>query len=136
MKRRQRDFHTPGIATSFHSWPYTAAMLRYSGRSMSDRLETLRSLVTQDPSNTRVHYMLCMELVNTGALEAAAQEFTALLTANPDYGAGYYHGGQTLEKLGRAADARALYRQGIEATTRSGDSHTRSELEGVLSMLG
>jgi len=103
---------------------------------MSARLETLRSLVAQDPSNTRVHYMLCMELVNTGALEDAIPEFTTLLERNPDYGAGYYHGGQTLEKLNRKPEARTMYARGIEATTRTGDGHTRSELQGALEMLG
>jgi len=103
---------------------------------MSQRLDTLRNLVAQDPSNTRVRYMLCMELVNTGALEDAVTEFTALLTGDPNYGAAYYHGGQTLEKLGRKPEARALYARGIEATTRTGDGHTRGELQGALDMLG
>jgi predicted Zn-dependent protease len=103
---------------------------------MSARLETLRSLVAQDPANSRVHYMLCMELVNTGALDDAVTEFTALLDRDPNYGAAYYHGGQTLEKLGRTPDARALYARGIEATARTGDGHTRSELQGALDMLG
>jgi hypothetical protein len=33
-------------------------------------------------------------------------------------------------------EARELYRQGIEATTRIGDLHTRSEIEAALEMLG
>ena len=103
---------------------------------MSARLETLRSLVAQDPANTRIHYMLCMELVNSGALEDAMPEFTSLLDRDPNYGPGYYHGGQTLEKLGRKPEARIFYARGIEATTRSGDSHTRGELQGALDMLG
>ena len=54
---------------------------------------------------------------------------------NPNYPAAYYHGGQTLEKLGRREDARALYRQGIEATTRIGDLHTRGEIQAALDLL-
>jgi predicted Zn-dependent protease len=103
---------------------------------MSARLDTLRSLVAQDPTNTRIHYMLCMELVNSGALDDAIPEFIALLTRDPDYGPAYYHGAQTLEKLGRKPEARTLYAQGIEATSRTGDSHTRGELQGALDMLG
>jgi tetratricopeptide (TPR) repeat protein len=102
---------------------------------MSQRMEALRSLVEQDPANSRVRYMLCMELANGGELEQAAAEFAALLERDADYGAGYYHGGQTLEKLGRKADARAMYERGIEATTRTGDGHTRSELQSALSLL-
>ena len=64
------------------------------------------------------------------------EQFTALLDHNPNYAAGYFHGGQTLEKLGRTEDAKSLYRRGIEVTTKTGDGHTRSELQGALSLLG
>ena len=70
------------------------------------------------------------------SLEEAAAEYRALLAVNPNYPAAYYHGAQTLTKLGRAEEARALYRQGIEAATRIGDLHARSEMEAALSLLG
>ena len=101
----------------------------------SNRAETLKSMVEQDPAGAFGRYGLAMEYVNTGELEAAVEQFTALLKHNPDYAAGYFHGGQTLEKLGRTEDARELYRRGIEVTTRTGDEHTRSELQGALSLL-
>jgi hypothetical protein len=41
-----------------------------------------------------------------------------------------------LDKLGRREDARSLYREGIEATTRIGDLHTRSEIQAALDLLG
>ena len=63
-------------------------------------------------------------------------EFRALIAAHPDYSAAYYHGGQTLERLGKLDDARALYREGIEATTRKGDWHTRDEIQAALDLLG
>jgi tetratricopeptide (TPR) repeat protein len=101
----------------------------------ANRLEVLRNLVAQDPANNFVRYGLAMEFVNSGALEQAVEEFEALLGANPDYAAAYFHGGQTLEKLGRIEEARAMYRRGIEATTRTGDEHTRSELQAALDLL-
>ncbi len=102
---------------------------------MSQRLETLRSLIAQDPANSRFRYMLAMETANSGDLAAAAQVFEEVLVHDPDYSAAYFHGGQTLEKLGRADDARSLYQRGIDATMRTGDAHTRSELQGALDML-
>ena len=102
---------------------------------MSGRLETLRGLLEQDPANSRFRYMLAMELVSMGDLETAIAEFTALLEKDPTYGAGYYHGGQTFEKLGRVADAREIYRRGIVATGQSGDAHTQSELQGALDLI-
>jgi Flp pilus assembly protein TadD len=76
-----------------------------------------------------------MEHVINGELEEAVVEFRNLLDYNPDYAAAYFHGGQALEKLGRVEDARAMYEKGIETTSRTGDQHTRSELEGALDML-
>ena len=100
------------------------------------RIEILKSMVAQDPGGAFGRYGLAMEYVNSGELTAAAEQFSALLEHNPGYAAGYFHGGQTLEKLGRADDARELYRRGIDVTKASGDAHTRSELEGALALLG
>src|SRR4051812_625310 len=101
----------------------------------SSRIETLKSMVEQDPAGAFGRYGLAMEFVNAGDLSSAVEQFNALLEHNPDYAAGYFHGGQTLEKLGRVEDAKALYRRGIEVTKANGDGHTRSELEGALAML-
>ena len=100
------------------------------------RLEILKNLVAQDPANAFTRYGLAMEYVNSGELQTAVDEFTALLEHNSNYAAGYFHGGQTLEKLGRIEEAKALYLRGIEVTTKTGDGHTRSELQGALDMLG
>ena len=100
------------------------------------RLETLKSMVEQDPASAFGRYGLAMEYVNTGDLDAAVEQFHALLEHNPAYVAGYFHGGQTLEKLGRPNDAKELYRRGIQAAGSIGDGHTRSELEGALALLG
>jgi tetratricopeptide (TPR) repeat protein len=100
------------------------------------RLEILKSMVEQDPGGAFGRYGLAMEYVNGGDLESAVEQFRALLEYNPTYAAGYFHGGQTLEKLGRSDDAKELYRRGIEVTRMTGDGHTRSELEGALALLG
>lgn len=101
----------------------------------TSRLEALRGLAAQDPKNTFVRYGLAQELANQGQLEEAVQEYQTLLADSPDYSAAYYHGGQALEKLGRLDEARKVYQQGIEATTRTGDAHTRSELQAALDLL-
>lgn len=101
-----------------------------------NRLEILQAMVEQNPSDGFSRYGLAMELVNGGDLDGAVTQFRTLLEHNPGYAAGYFHGGQTLEKLGRLEEARGLYAKGIEVTAASGDAHTRSELEAALRMLG
>jgi len=93
-------------------------------------------MVEQQPTVSFLRYGLAMEYRNAGDLDSAMKEFQALLQVDPDYSAAYFHGGQTLEKLGRNDEARDLYNTGIEVTTRKGDLHTRDEIRGALEMLG
>jgi Flp pilus assembly protein TadD len=101
----------------------------------STRLDILKSMVEQNPTDCFARYGLAMEYRNTGHLDAAMAEFRALMAANPDYAPAYFHGGQTLERMGRVDEARELYRQGVEVTVRGGDPHARSEMQGALDML-
>jgi tetratricopeptide (TPR) repeat protein len=105
-------------------------------REVSNRIETLQNLLAQSPADSRLRYMLASEFKNGGQLAEAVSEFKAILVADASYGPAYYHGGQTLEKLNLLDEARAMYAAGIEATRRSGDAHTRGELEAALSILG
>jgi Flp pilus assembly protein TadD len=101
----------------------------------STRLDILKSLVEQNPTDCFARYGLAMECRNTGDLEAAMGEFRALMATHPDYAPAYFHGGQTLERMGRVEEAREVYRQGIEVTSRGKDQHARSEMQGALDML-
>ncbi len=99
----------------------------------SSRIEVLRQLLEQNPASTFARYGLAMEYVQAGELEPAMAEFRTVIAADPAYSAAYFHGGQTLEKLGRTNDARELYRRGIEATR---DGHARGEMQAALEILG
>jgi tetratricopeptide (TPR) repeat protein len=100
------------------------------------RLEALKSMVEQNPGDGFLRYGLAMEYRNGGDLEGSMAEFRALREANPDYAAAYFHGGQTLERLGLLEDAREWYMEGIQVTTRKGDMHALSEMQAALDLLG
>ncbi|HTA45828.1 MAG TPA: tetratricopeptide repeat protein [Bryobacteraceae bacterium] len=102
----------------------------------SNRLEILRSMVERNPHDSFSRYGLAMEYAKSGDLLAAVDEFVKLLDHNPKYAAAYFHGAQTLEKLGRIDEAKGLYRRGIEVTSAIGDDHTCSELQAALDLLG
>jgi len=93
-------------------------------------------MVAQKPNDSFSRYGLAMEYRNGGDLEGAVREFRELMAVNPDYSPAYFHGGQTLEKLGRLEEARELYQQGVIVTTRKGDEHARSEMQAALDLLG
>src|SRR5262249_3933186 len=100
------------------------------------RIEVLKNMVAADPGNSFLRYGLAMEYKNTGDLDAAVAEFRGLIAADPNYSAAYFHGGQTLERLGRVDEARDLYAEGVAVTTRKGEEHARSELQTALALLG
>ena len=104
-------------------------------RHRMDRLQALKDLLTENPQDSFARYGLALEYVKQGKLQEAIAEFQTLLSFNPEYGAAYFHMGQTMEKLSRTEEARAIYRQGIEVATRQRNSHARSELESALSFL-
>jgi tetratricopeptide (TPR) repeat protein len=98
-----------------------------------NRTEILKQMLDADPGNSFARYGLATEHKNAGDLEAAVREFDVLLERDANYSAGYFHGGQTLEKLGRLDEARDYYRRGL-AVTR--DAHARGELQAALDILG
>ncbi|MGA7234398.1 MAG: tetratricopeptide repeat protein [Bryobacteraceae bacterium] len=102
----------------------------------SNRLDILKSMVAQNPGDAFARYGLAMEYKGSSDWEGAMREFRTLIAANPDYHAAYFHGGQTLERMGREDEAREMYGQGVEAATRVGDGHARAEMQGALDLLG
>ena len=102
---------------------------------MADRVEVLKTLLADDPKNTFARYGLAMEYMRAGQLDTAVSEFRALIETDSNYCAAYFHAGQTLEKMGEVDEARKMYEHGVEATLRTGDAHTRSELEAAIDML-
>jgi len=101
-----------------------------------DRLEILKQMVEQNPRDSFSRYGLAMEYRNRGDLEEAVRQFRELIAADPGYAYAYFHGGQTLEKLGRVEEAGEMYRAGIDAAITKGDQHARSEIQGALDLLG
>jgi Tfp pilus assembly protein PilF len=101
----------------------------------TNRVEVLKQMVEQDPKNAFARYGLAMEYAKNGDLPQAVAEYKSLLATDENYVAAYFHSGQALEKLGKLDEARAVYEMGIEVATRKGDLHTRSEIEGALSLL-
>jgi len=101
----------------------------------TNRIDILKQMLAQDPANSFARYGLAMEYAKSADPSQAVTEFQALIKQDPNYVAAYYHGGQTLEKLGRLEEAKEIYEQGIEASTRKGDAHTRAEIEAALSLL-
>jgi Flp pilus assembly protein TadD len=101
-----------------------------------DRIAALKSILAQNPAEALARYGLAMEYVKAGDLETAVKEFRELTALKADHAYAFFQTGQALEKLGRTDEAKAAYRQGIEAASRKGDSHAQDELQAALDTLG
>ena len=101
-----------------------------------DRLQALKDILAQDPSNSFARYGLAMELSHRGETDNALVEFKTLIQANPDYTAGYFMAAQTLSRAGRNDEAKQLLRDGISTAQRTNDRHAESEMQAMLDELG
>ncbi|MGB7436598.1 MAG: tetratricopeptide repeat protein [Candidatus Acidiferrum sp.] len=100
------------------------------------RREKLEELLAKNPKDAFTLYGLALECVNGGDFASAETHFRALLESNPDYVPGYQMYAQNLAQNGRTDDAKAVLAQGIQAASRTGNEHARSEMEGLLGELG
>jgi predicted Zn-dependent protease len=96
------------------------------------RIEAFRAFVTKSPGDAFARYSLAMALRTAGRGVEAAAEFEELRRRAPEYVPTYLMLGQTLEALGRDAQATQAYQDGIAEATRVNDMHARNELEQAL----
>jgi len=101
-----------------------------------DRLALLTEVLSQNPTDAFARYGLAMEYANAGEVQQALQEFGKLLTAHPDYTAGYFMAAQTLAKAERTEEARKMLTDGIASAKKTGNGHAQAEMEGMLAELG
>ncbi|MBI4891223.1 MAG: hypothetical protein HY821_11410 [Acidobacteria bacterium] len=100
------------------------------------RLEAIRALLEQDPANSRVRYMLCMEYLSAEDWAGAVAALAELIERDPAYVAAYYQAGRASERLDETGQARDFYTRGIAAARQAGDGHALSELQAALDILG
>jgi predicted Zn-dependent protease len=107
-----------------------------SGRKgVMDKIAMLTEILAQNPNDAFARYGLAMELANQGQTDGAVTEFERLLSAHPDYTAGYFMEAQTLVKAGRAEEAKVRLSEGIASARRTGNQHALNEMEALLAEL-
>lgn len=100
------------------------------------RRQKLEEFLAQNPTDAFTLYGLALECIKDGNFPAAESHFRILIQSNPDYVPGYQMYAQSLAQNDRADDAKSILTQGIQAATRAGNQHARSEMEALLSELG
>jgi predicted Zn-dependent protease len=96
------------------------------------RRQKLEEFLVRNPTDAFTLYGLAIECINTDDFPSAESHFRTLLQSNPDYVPGYQMYAQTLAQQNRSDEAKSILSQGIQAATRSGNQHARSEMEALL----
>ena len=102
----------------------------------TSRLETFRAMVRRNPDNPLAHFGLANEAMKAGLDEEALEHLEAYLARYDDEGNGWSRLGEVLARLGRAEEARAAFRRGIEVSNRHGHGGMANEIEARLEELG
>jgi predicted Zn-dependent protease len=100
-----------------------------------DRIALLSEILVNEPNDAFARYGLAMEYSKAGDVQRALEEFSKLLTAHPDYTAGYFMAAQTLVTANRADEAKKMLVDGIASARRSGNQHAQSEMTAMLEEL-
>ncbi len=99
---------------------------------MSERIEALRALLEGNPDHAAARFGLAMEYLKAERWEDAVAELETYLERTDDEGNAYGRLGHALRMLGRDMEAKAAYRQGIEAARRHDHPTMAEEFEALL----
>lgn len=95
---------------------------------MSQRLDQLRTMLAEEPTDAFIRYAIALELKRAGEMEQAAQDLERLIVEDPKYIACYYQLALILVDLGRAEEAMHVCETGSLHCITTGDRKARAEL--------
>jgi Flp pilus assembly protein TadD len=104
---------------------------------VSERLDALRAMLREDPSDLLAHYLLGKECLSAGLLDEAIQHLRHYVDRHAgDRGAAYGDLAAALERRGRDAEAREALRRGIEDAAAHRHRQLADDLAQALERLG
>ena len=103
-------------------------MGRKSLCAVSERLQQLRVLLSEEPGDVFVRYAIALELKRLGKLDEALADLESLQADEPGHIATYYQLALLLAEAGRAEEAMQACEAGALRCVLVGDRKARSEL--------
>jgi tetratricopeptide (TPR) repeat protein len=102
---------------------------------MSERMQKLMGMLEKSPADAFVLYGVGLEYKKAGEFGKAIEFLDRAIGVDPGYCYAYYQKGQVYEEMGKAEEAKGVYREGIVAAGKKGDAHAKGELESALMMI-
>jgi len=103
--------------------------------AMSERIQTIHSMLLSSPDDVFLHYSLAMEYATAGQYDKAVASFKRCIELDSQYLPAYVEAGKALRAAGDLAAAREAFAEGLDLATRKGDSHTRDFIRQQLEAL-
>jgi Tfp pilus assembly protein PilF len=98
-------------------------------------MQQLQKMLDRTPVDPFLLYGMALEYKKANEPKSALEYLDRTIEADAGYCYAYFQRGQVYEQMGDMTSAKQAYRDGIEAATKKGDAHARSELEGALSII-
>lgn len=99
------------------------------------RLDSLLQLLDKEPNDSFVQYGIALEYLSRDNFKQAEIYLKRILDKDKDYIPAYMMYARLKEKTGNEEEARKIYRDGIEAANKIGDSKAAKEMEEFLDEL-
>lgn len=102
---------------------------------MTNRIESLKTMLEKSPREIFLHYSLGMEYASAGSTDLALAEFRQCVELNPAYLPAYVEAGKCLRAAGKLADARQMFQTGLDLAAKQDQKHIhdflQQQLEGL-----
>jgi predicted Zn-dependent protease len=102
---------------------------------LSNRLESLAHLLSDNPNDPFLLYAYALELAKSGETEKCLHRLEALTESHPEYHAAHFRLGQMLSEKGNIDRAKHWLTVGIAAANRTGDHKAVREMDELLQSL-
>ena len=99
------------------------------------RLEKLKEMLEQDPTDTFVRYGLAMEYRGEEQHEEATRLFDGLIADTPSHVPSYFMKAQMLADMEQVAEARSTLELGIAQAKAQDNLHAAGEMSELLASL-
>lgn len=95
------------------------------------RIEPLKKVLAMDPNDEVAWFGLGKAYMDDGNFAEAATALQRCIEVKPSYSAAYYALAQSLHKVNRLDECRAICATGIEVSTKNGDAMVTKNLEAL-----
>ena len=92
-------------------------------------------MLERDPNDTFLLYGIALEHKKLGDAKQAIEYLDRVIAADAGYCYAYHQKGLVYESTGDVQAAKSANRAGVDAATKNGDEHARSEIQAALDML-